>query len=62
MSAGQRSRTSPEQHDAHALAHDEGLDGYAITGLDDVLLEAMAEDAVPPWVRKASASRRPTWW
>jgi hypothetical protein len=38
------------QHDAHALAHDDGLDGYAITGRDDVLLEAMAEDAVPPWV------------
>jgi hypothetical protein len=38
------------QHDAYALAHDEGLDGYAITGRDDVLLEAMAEDAVPSWV------------
>lgn len=40
------------QHDAHALAHDEGLDGYAITGRDDVLLEAMAEDAVPRWVEQ----------
>jgi hypothetical protein len=41
-----------QQHDAYALAHDEGLDGYAITGRDDVLLEAMAEDAVPPWVEQ----------
>lgn len=40
------------QHDAHALANDEGLDGYAITGRDDVLLEAMAEDAVPTWVEQ----------
>jgi hypothetical protein len=39
-----------QQHDAYALAHDDGLDGYAITGRDDVLLEAIAEDAVPPWV------------
>jgi hypothetical protein len=41
-----------QQHDAHALAADEGLDGYAITGRDDVLLEAMAEDAVPSWVEQ----------
>jgi hypothetical protein len=41
-----------QQHDAYALAHDEGLDGYAITGLDDVLLEAIAVDAVPPWVEQ----------
>jgi hypothetical protein len=40
------------QHDAHALAADEGLDGYAIIGRDDVRLEAMAEDAVPPWVEQ----------
>jgi hypothetical protein len=39
-----------QQHDAHALAHDEGLDAYAITGRAAVLLEAIAEDAVPPWV------------
>jgi hypothetical protein len=41
-----------QQHDAYARAHDEGLDGYAITGPDDVLLEAIAEDAVPPWVEQ----------
>jgi hypothetical protein len=41
-----------QRHDAYALAHDEGLDGYAITGLDNVLLEAIAEDAVPPWVEQ----------
>ncbi|HET8615505.1 MAG TPA: hypothetical protein VFL94_08275 [Actinomycetales bacterium] len=40
------------QHDTYALAHDEGLDGYAITGRDDVLLEAMAEEAVPSWVEQ----------
>jgi hypothetical protein len=40
------------QHDAYALAHDEGLDGYAITGLDNVLLEAIAGDAVPPWIEQ----------
>jgi hypothetical protein len=39
-----------QQHDEYALANDEGLDGYAITGHHDVLLEAMAEDAVPPWL------------
>jgi hypothetical protein len=43
-------------HDAYAMAHDEGLDGYAITGLDDVLLEAIAEDAVPPWVEQRLGS------
>lgn len=41
-----------QQHDRYAVAHDEGLDGYAITGNDDVLLEAMAEDAVPTWVEQ----------
>jgi hypothetical protein len=41
-----------QQFDAYAMAHDEGLDGYAISGLDDVLLEAIAEDAVPPWVEQ----------
>lgn len=40
------------QHDARALEADEGLDGYAIIGRDDVLLEAMAEDAVPSWVER----------
>lgn len=43
-------------HDAHALAHDEGLDGYAITGRDDVLLEAMAEDSVPTWIERRLAA------
>jgi hypothetical protein len=41
-----------QQHDAHALAHDDGLDAYAITGRAAVLLEAIAEDAVPPWVEQ----------
>jgi hypothetical protein len=40
------------QHDAYAMTHDQGLDGYAITGRDDVVLEAMAEDAVPAWVEQ----------
>lgn len=46
------------QHDEYALANDEGLDGYAITGRDGVLLEAMAEDVVPSWVEQQLGADR----
>lgn len=37
-------------HDAYASAHDDGLDGYQLEGRDDVVVQAIAEDAVPPWI------------
>ncbi len=37
--------------DRHALANPVGVDGYALTADDDVVIEVIRETAVPEWVR-----------
>lgn len=39
------------EHDLHALASGEVLDGYALTADGNLVVETMQEEAVPDWIR-----------